>query len=98
MLYFNRIHVFERTDVNKTSESNKCDIFHDWYFLNKAFKFQPNVCNWCHKLLMISMNLHNITLLNIEGSDYGCIISGISKNGTINFKQNINLIRKNRTL
>ena len=29
MLYFNRIHVFERTDVNKTSESSKCDIFHD---------------------------------------------------------------------
>ena len=29
MLYFNRIHVFERTDVNKTSESNKYDIFHD---------------------------------------------------------------------
>ena len=45
MQYFNRIHVFERTDVNKTSESNKCDIFHDWCFLNKEFKFQPNVCN-----------------------------------------------------
>ena len=94
MQYFNRIQVFERTDVNKTSESNKCDIFHDWYFLNKEFKFQPNVCNWCHKLLTI----FNIAFLNIEGSDYGCIISGISKNGTINFKQNVNLIRKNRTL
>ena len=45
MQYFNRIHVFEGTGVNKTSESNKCDIFHDWYFLNKEFKFQPNVCN-----------------------------------------------------
>ena len=97
MLYLKRIHVFKRTDVNKTSESNKCNIFHDWYFLSKEFKFQPDVCNWCHKLLMISMNLHDIALWNIEGSDYGCIISEISKNGTINFKQNVNLIRKNQT-
>ena len=80
MLYFDRIDVSERIDVNKTSKSKECDICHYWYFLNKGFKFQPNVCNRCHDLLMIYMNLSDIAILNINGSDYCCIISGISKN------------------
>ena len=42
-----------------------------------SFKFQPNVCNRCHNLLM-SLNLSDIAILNIKGSDYCCIISLIS--------------------
>ena len=47
MLYDDRIDVSEGVGVNKTSESKECDICHLWYFLNKRFKFQPNVCNRC---------------------------------------------------
>ena len=54
MLYYNRIEVSEGIDVNKTSESKECDVCHYWYFLNKSFKCQPNVCNGCHDLLMKS--------------------------------------------
>ena len=32
MLYFDRIDVSEGGDVNKTSASKECDIFHYWYF------------------------------------------------------------------
>ena len=32
MLYYNRIDVSEGIDVNKTSESNECDMYHYWYF------------------------------------------------------------------
>ena len=28
--------VFEGIDVNKTSESKECNIFHYWYFLTKV--------------------------------------------------------------
>ena len=31
MLYYDRINVSEGIDVNKTSESKKCDICHYWY-------------------------------------------------------------------
>ena len=65
MLYFNRTDVSEGTDINKTSASKECDIYHYWYFLNYSFKFQPNVCNRCHDLLIISMNIANIAILNI---------------------------------
>ena len=46
-----------RIDVNKTSTSKECYIFHYWYFLNKGFKFQSYVCNRFHDLVMMSMNL-----------------------------------------
>ena len=98
MLYFDRIDLSEGINVNKTSASKECDIFHYWYFLNKSFKFQPNVCNRCHDLLMMSMNLSNIAILNIKGSDYCCIISLISKNEAINLMQNADLTEKSGTL
>ena len=45
MLYFDRIDVLKRIDVNKTRASKEFDICHFWYFLNKGFKLQRNVCN-----------------------------------------------------
>ena len=65
MLYFDRIDVSEEIHVNKASASKECDICHYWYFLNYSFKFQPIVCNRCHNLLMMSMNLSEIAILNI---------------------------------
>ena len=70
MTYFDRIDVSEGNDVSKTSASKQCDICHYWYFLSKGFKFQPNVCNRYHDLLMMSMNLSDIAILNIESADY----------------------------
>ena len=84
MIYYDRIDVSERFDVNKTSASKECDVFRYRYFINFSFNFQPNVSNRCHGLLMMSVNLTNISILNIKGSDYRCIISLISKNETIN--------------
>ena len=47
---------------------------------------------------MMSMNLRNIPILNIKGSDYRCIISLISKNETIKLMQNADLTEKSGTL
>ena len=33
MVHYDRIDVFEEVNVNKTSESKECNIFHYWYFL-----------------------------------------------------------------
>ena len=96
MLYFDRIGVSEVIDVNKTSASKECDICQ--YFLNYSFKFQPNLCNRSHDLLMMSMNLSDIAILNIKDSDYCCIISLISKNEAIILMQNADLTKKSGTL
>ena len=85
MLYFDRIDVSEGIDVNKTSGQKRVShIYHCCYFLNYSFKFQPNICNRYHDLLMMSMNLSDIAILNIKGSDCCCIISLISTNEAIN--------------
>ena len=60
--------------------------------------FKPNVCNRRHDLLMMSINLSDIAILNIKGSNHYCIMSLISKNETINLIQNSNLTEKSRTL
>ena len=66
MLYYDRIGISEGIDVNKISASNKCDICYYWYFLKYSFKFQSNVCNRCHALLMMSMNLSDIATLTLK--------------------------------
>ena len=73
MIYYDRIDVSEGIDVNKTNASKACNISHYWYFLKCSLKFQPNVCNKCYGLLMMSVNLSDIVILNIKGSDYCCI-------------------------
>ena len=84
MLYHDRIEFYQAIDVNKTSESNKCDICHCWYFLDKGSKFQLDVCHGCHDVLMMPMILSNIAIKNIHVAYYSFIISGISKNEGIN--------------
>ena len=87
MLYYDRINVSEGIDINKTSTSKV------WYlsllvFLNKGFKFQTYVCNRCHDLLMLSMNLNNIAIFKIKNADYRCIITETSKSEAINLIKN----------
>ena len=94
MLYFDRIDIFEGFDVNKTSASKECNICHYGCFLNFSFKFQPNVCNRYHNLLMMSINPSDIAILNIKGSNYRCIINLISKNEAINLMQKILILTK----
>ena len=76
----------------------ECDICHYWYFLNYSFTFQANVCNRCRNLLMTSLNLSDIAIFNIKGSDYGCIISLISKNDVIKLMQYADLTKKKRII
>ena len=58
-------------------------IFHYWY-LKDVYKFEPNVCNDCHDILMMAYELENITILNVKGFDYRCVLSGVTRNDAIN--------------
>ena len=62
MLYFDRIETSEGTDANKRNAS----ICNYWYFLDKGFNFRQYVCNDCHYVLMISINLNDVAVLNIK--------------------------------
>ena len=98
MLHYGRIGVSEGIDVDKKNESKECDIFHYWYFLDKGFQFQTDACNEYHNVFMMSMNLSNIAILNINGADYCCIISRIGKSKAVILMQTMDLTKKSRAL
>ena len=79
MICYDRIDVSERIDVNKTSKSKECNVCQYCYFLRKGFESKLYVCNRCHDLLMMCMNLTNIAVLNIKSVAYCCVISGFTK-------------------
>ena len=98
MLYFNRTDISTGIDIYKTSTPNECDISHYWHFLDKGFKFQPQVCYECHDVLMMSMNLSDIAILKIHGFDCRCVINGISKTEAMGLFNNVNPNKKSRRL
>ena len=76
-LHYDKIDISEGTDVNKTSESKdeifatigifyiKASSFNQMSAINQSInqsKFQSNVCDKCHDLLMMSMNLSDIDI------------------------------------
>ena len=59
---YNRIDLSEVNDVNKTSSSKECSIYRYRYFLDNEFKFQSSVCNGCHDVLMMSIDIESIAI------------------------------------
>ena len=62
-----KIDVSEGINVNKTSASKECELFHYWFFKDVGFKFEECVCNRCHDLLTMAYSLENIAILNKKG-------------------------------
>ena len=80
MIVYQKIHVSEGIDVNKTSASKECELCHCWFFEDAGFKFEEHVCNRCHDLLTMAYSLKNIAILSAKGATFRCILMGISKN------------------
>ena len=55
----------EGTDINITTAPEEHIICQYRYLFEKRFRFQPCVCNGCHDVLMISLDINNIAILNI---------------------------------
>ena len=77
MLQYEKCDVSEGIDVNKTSLSKECMLYHYWYFKDVGFKFEQHVCNKCHNVLITAYELKNITILNIKGVDFRCILRAL---------------------
>ena len=78
MLRYQKIDVSEGIDINKTSASKECELFHYWFFKDIGFKFEEHVSNKCHDLLTIAYSLKDIAILNAKGPTFRCILLGIS--------------------
>ena len=81
-LYYNRIDIQEGINIVKSSNSKECVICHYWFF-NHGFEFQDTVCNGCHDLNILCLNLSDIAIVTVKGFDYSYISNYISKSKTI---------------
>ena len=59
-----------------------------YWFSNHGFEFQYSLCNGCHALSMLCLNLSDIAIITIKNIDYLCIIHNISKSEEINLLEN----------
>ena len=83
MLYYDRIDISEGIDLAKQNSSKKCMICR-YCFFNHGFKSQDYVCNGCHDLTVLSVNISDIATITIKNVDYCCFIHNISKSEVIN--------------
>ena len=57
-------------------------------FFNHGLKFQDHVCNGCHDLSLLCLNISDIAIITVKKVDYCCIIHNISKSEAINLLEN----------
>ena len=88
MLEYERIDVSEVIDPNRSNKSKESDICRYWYFLDKAFKYEPYLCNGCHDLMQKTINFNDVAIFSIKGSDYRIDFWYMTKNDAINLLNN----------
>ena len=69
MQYYDRTDISEvvdgaRSEEAKSNNSKECMIYH-YCFFNHGFKFQDYVCNGCHVLKMLCLNINDITIITV---------------------------------
>ena len=87
MLHYHRIDISEGIDLAKGNNSKESMICHCWVF-DHGFKFQDSLCNGCHDLTMLSVNISDTAIITVKSVDYCCIIHNISKSEAINLLEN----------
>ena len=87
MLYFDRRSLSNGIDPAKSNHSKLCTICHYWFF-NHGFKYQDSVCDGCHDLLMLCVNIRDISIVADAEVDYRCIIPDVRKSEAVHFLEN----------
>ena len=80
MKQYERIDISEGINLDNTNASREYMLCRYWYFKNVCYKFELNVCNKCHNILMTVYTLKNFGIVNIKDVDYKCILWRICKN------------------
>ena len=81
--YYIRINISKGIDLAKNNKSRESMVFH-YFFFNHGFKFQDYVCNDCHDLTMLGVNMSDIAIIIVKNDDFCCIVYNISKSEAIN--------------
>ena len=94
MLEYDRIDISEGIDVNKTNASKEWKICHYWYFKDINFKYEPHLCNGCHRLMQKAVSFNDVAIVYIKESAYRIHFWYMSKDDVTNMMKNATLIEK----
>ena len=98
MLEYDRIDILEGIDVNKTSASKECNIYHYWYFKGIGFTYESYLCNGCHDLMEKAMSFDDVAIVYVKGSAYRIHFWSMSKDDAISIINSSNLVDKKGVL
>ena len=73
MLYYDTKDISKWTDLAKSNNSKECMICH-YFFSNHGFKFQDSVCNGCHDLTMLRLNISDIAIITVKNVDQKIVV------------------------
>ena len=98
MLEYDRIDISEGIDVDKTDRSKECMFCHDWYFLNKNFRYGPCLCDGCYDIVQRSTDLKNITIVHVTKNAYRVYFQYMNKHKAQKLMNKFNLTNKTRSI
>ena len=73
MLYYDTKDISKWIDLAKSNNSKECVICH-YFFSNHGFKFQDSVCNGCHDLTMLRLNISDIAIITVKNVDQKIVV------------------------
>ena len=87
MLYYDRIDISEGIDLTKSNRSKEFMICH-YCFFSHGPRFQDSICNGCHDLTILCLNISGIAIITDKNVDYCYIIHSVIKSEAINLLKN----------
>ena len=95
MLEYGRIDLNEGIDITKIKLISKdCWLCNHWYFVNKNFNYQKNMCNGYHDMSIKTNSMHNLATGYNNNNAYRLIFTFMSKNDALNLIKNAIIINK----
>ena len=78
MLLYDKIDISEELDRSRSNRGKESMICH-YCFFNQGFKCQDFLCNGCHDLANLCLNISDIAIITVKNVDYYCINHAINK-------------------
>ena len=99
MLEYDRIHLSEGIDVNKTSNSRECSFCHYYYyFLDINFNYQKYLCDGCHAMSRKANSMQNLAIVYSDSNAYRINFTFMDLNEATYLLNNSNKNSKKGTL
>ena len=79
MLYYDVIDLSRGIDPAKSNDNKECTVYH-YSYSNDGFRFHNFVCNCCHDLTMLCLNLSDIAITTVKDVNHRCIFIKLARN------------------